>query len=273
MLVERRAGAPTRSDSMKLISWGISDVGRKRDHNEDAFVNRPNEGLFIVADGMGGHLGGDRASRMAVDLVARELEHILGRGRPPARTWPAPGQPEEAPPAAALRAAARAAGAAIYEVAQSDAQLQGMGTTLTALLFRSGRAHVAHVGDSRAYLFRDGRVEQITEDHSWIAEQVKAGLLSEEEARDSKFKHIITRSVGFERDVQVDITAFPVLVGDCYLVCSDGLSNYIDGDELGRLMTAHFYSRVPEILVSLANERGGDDNITVLVVYAANDRT
>jgi protein phosphatase len=183
----------------------------------------------------------------------------------------APGQPDEAPPAAALRQAARAAGAAIYDTAQIDAQLQGMGTTLTALLFRTGRVHVAHVGDSRAYLFRDGRVEQITEDHSWIAEQVKAGLLSEDEARESKFKHIITRSVGFERDVQVDVTAFPVLMGDCYLVCSDGLSNYIEGDELGRIMTAHFYGRVPEVLVGIANERGGDDNITVLVVYAAND--
>jgi protein phosphatase len=257
---------------MKLISWGMSDVGRKRDHNEDAYVDRPDDGLFIVADGMGGHLGGDRASRMAVDLVAEELDRTMAaRATTPLRFEHAPGQPEETPPAAALRAAARAAGAAIYDEAQADAQLQGMGTTLTALLFRSGRVHVGHVGDSRAYLFRDGRVEQITEDHSWIAEQVKAGLLSEEEARDSKFKHIITRSVGFERDVQVDVTAFPVLMGDCYLICSDGLSNYIEADELGRVMTAHFYRRVPEILVSLANERGGDDNITVLVIYAAND--
>jgi protein phosphatase len=257
---------------MRLISWGISDVGRKRDHNEDAFVNRPIEGLFIVADGMGGHLGGDRASRMAVELVAEGVQRGLGPGPLTLPHGEAASRPlEEAPAAAALRAAARAAGAAIYEVAQSDAQLQGMGTTLTALLFRNGRVHVAHVGDSRAYLFRDGHVEQLTEDHSWIAEQVKAGLLSEEEARDSKFKHIITRSVGFERDVLVDITAFPVLMGDCYLVCSDGLSNYVDADELGRLMTSHFYFHVPNVLVSLANERGGDDNITVLVVYAAND--
>ncbi|MBI5479173.1 MAG: serine/threonine-protein phosphatase, partial [Deltaproteobacteria bacterium] len=179
--------------------------------------------------------------------------------------------PEEAPAALALRAAARAAGAAIYEVAQSDEHLQGMGTTLTALLFRGGRAHVAHVGDSRAYLFRDGRVEQLTEDHSWIAEQVRAGLLSEDEARDSKFKHIITRSVGFERDVQVDISAVPVLMGDCYVVCSDGLSNFVESDELAHIMTGAFYSRVPEMLVDLANERGGDDNITVVLVYVAND--
>jgi len=254
---------------MKLISWGLSDVGRKRDHNEDSFVVRPTDGLFIVADGMGGHLGGDRASRMAVDLVAEELEHTLLGAAAPAP--PVAAAPEEAPAALALRAAARAAGAAIYEVAQGDEHLQGMGTTLTALFFRHGRAHVAHVGDSRAYLFRDGRVEQLTEDHSWIAEQVRAGLLSEEEARDSKFKHIITRSVGFERDVQVDISAVPVLMGDCYLVCSDGLSNFVEADELAHIMTGAFYSRVPEMLVDLANERGGDDNITVVLVYVAND--
>jgi serine/threonine protein phosphatase PrpC len=255
---------------MKLIAWGLSDVGRKRDHNEDSYVVRSDDGLFIVADGMGGHLGGDRASRMAVDLVAEGLERTFLSVEAPAVV--AAGQsPEETPAAMALRAAARAAGAAIYEMAQADEHLQGMGTTLTALLFRNGRAHVGHVGDSRAYLFRDGRVEQLTEDHSWIAEQVRAGLLSEEEARDSKFKHIITRSVGFERDVQVDLAAVPVLMGDCYLVCSDGLSNFVEADELARLMTSTFYSRVPETLVDLANERGGDDNITVVLVYVAND--
>jgi len=258
---------------MKLISWGLSDVGRKRDHNEDSYIVRTSDGLFIVADGMGGHLGGDRASRMAVDLMVEEIERTLlaGEAPPPPPAPPVAQVPEEAPAALALRAAARAAGAAIYEVAQSDEHLQGMGTTLTALLFRHGRAHVAHVGDSRAYLFRDGRVEQLTEDHSWIAEQVRAGLLSEEEARDSKFKHIITRSVGFERDVQVDLSAVPVLMGDCYVVCSDGLSNFVEADELARIMTGAFYSRVPEMLVDLANERGGDDNITVVLVYVAND--
>jgi serine/threonine protein phosphatase PrpC len=264
---------------MKLISWGLSDVGRKRDHNEDSYIVRPGDGLFIVADGMGGHLGGDRASRMAVDLVVDEMERtLLGVAVTPAEpppslpaSPPTAQAPEEAPAALALRAAARAAGAAIYEVAQADEHLQGMGTTLTALLFRNGRAHVAHVGDSRAYLFRDGRVEQLTEDHSWIAEQVRAGLLSEEEARDSKFKHIITRSVGFERDVQVDVAAVPVLMGDCYVVCSDGLSNFVESDELARIMTGAFYSRVPEMLVDLANDRGGDDNITVVLVYVAND--
>jgi protein phosphatase len=256
---------------MKLLAWALSDVGLKRDHNEDAFVSLPAAGLFIVADGMGGHLGGERASRMAVDLAAEELGRVQGRGGPlpaaPAQAGAAP----EAPAATALQAAIQGAGAAIYDVAQVDRQVQGMGTTVTALLFREGRAHLAHVGDSRAYLFRDGRMEQLTQDHSWVAEQVRAGLLSEEEARESKFKHIITRSVGFEPEVQVDVSTMPALTGDCYLLCSDGLSNYFEPEELGRVMTAHFYRRVPEILVALANARGGEDNITVIVVYVANE--
>ena len=255
---------------MKLVCWGLSDVGQKRDHNEDAFVMLPAEGLFVVADGMGGHLGGDRASRMAVDLLPEQLRLASSASEPPAAPPTADAELAE-PPAAALRAAARAAGAAIYELAQQEAALQGMGTTLTALLFHGGRAYVAHVGDSRAYLFRDGRVEQLTLDHSWVAEQVRAGLISEEEGRESKFRHIITRSVGFERDVQVDILTMPVTTGDCYLLCSDGLSNYFEPDELARLATAHFYSRLPALLVGLANDRGGDDNITVIVVYVAND--
>jgi protein phosphatase len=146
-----------------------------------------------------------------------------------------------------------------------------MGTTLTALLFNGGRVHLAHVGDSRAFLFRDGRIEQLSEDHSWINEQVKAGLITDEEAKHSKFKHIITRSVGFERDVSVDVMSLPVLMGDCFLICSDGLSNYLETDEIGRLLTTGYYSRVPGLLVDLANERGGDDNITVVLVYVAND--
>jgi protein phosphatase len=147
-----------------------------------------------------------------------------------------------------------------------------MGTTLTALLLHGPRAYLAHVGDSRAYLFRDGQVHQISEDHSWIHEQVKAGLITDDEARDSRFKHIITRSVGFERDVQVDVSHFSLVAGDCFLLCSDGLSNYIEGAELGHVLTANYYRRVPQLLVDIANDRGGEDNVTVVLVYAANDR-
>jgi protein phosphatase len=170
-----------------------------------------------------------------------------------------------------MMTAARIAGREIFERAQADDTLQGMGTTLTALLFREEAVHYAHAGDSRAYLFRDGRVRQLTDDHSWIAEQIRSGAMSEAEARGSKFRHIITRSVGFERDVQVDTGTLEVQAGDCFLVCSDGMSNYVDGPELERILAAAWFRRAPQLLVDVANERGGDDNVTVIAVYAAND--
>jgi len=146
-----------------------------------------------------------------------------------------------------------------------------MGTTLTVLLFAGNQLHMGHVGDSRAYLYRDGRARQLTEDHSWIAEQVRAGIITESEARESKFRHIITRSVGFEREVDVDGLGVAVEAGDCFLLCSDGLSNLVSPEEVGRIVTTTFYAKVPQLLVDLANDRGGDDNITVVVVCVAND--
>jgi protein phosphatase len=147
-----------------------------------------------------------------------------------------------------------------------------MGTTLTALLFGGGYVYLGHVGDSRAYLYRDGKARQLTEDHSWIQEQVRAGLLSPEEAKESRFRNIITRSVGFEPAVDPDLTGISVQAGDCFVLCSDGLSNYLSVEEVGQVLTSHFYRDVAPIFVQMANDRGGDDNVTCLVVYAGNDR-
>ena len=263
---------------MKLFAWGQTDVGSKRDHNEDSFLVANDLGLFVVADGMGGHQGGDRASQLAVEIMRKEVDAALQNGLSRARIPTGPTEPagnltktDDPPPAAAvLRDATKAASQAIFDLAQADSQLQGMGTTVTALLVHDERAYLGHVGDSRAYVYRDGKVSQLTEDHSWIREQVKAGLLTPEDARDSKFKHIITRSVGFERDVLVDLQQVPVTAGDCFVLCSDGLSNYVEPVELASVLTANYYRKVPQILIELANERGGDDNISVVVVYAAN---
>jgi protein phosphatase len=243
---------------MRLIPYALSDVGRKRDHNEDSFLVREEVSLFAVADGMGGHQAGEKASRMALETLASILKK--------------PDNPENRDDVLAkLRDATQAAGAAIFDAAQADPTLQGMGTTMTSLWFHGGRAYLAHVGDSRAYLFRDGRAQQLSDDHSWVSEQVRAGMMTEDEARDSKFRHIITRSVGFEREVLVDGAAIPVQAGDCYVICSDGLSNYVEGEELARLLTSRFYRDVPRLLVELANDRGGDDNITVVLVHVANE--
>jgi protein phosphatase len=147
-----------------------------------------------------------------------------------------------------------------------------MGTTLTALLFSGGHVHLGHVGDSRAYLYRNGRARQLTEDHSWIQEQVRAGLISPEEAKESRFRNIITRSVGFEPSVEPDLVGLAVQAGDCFVLCSDGLSNYLSVEEFGQVLTAHFYRDVPNMFVDMANDRGGDDNVTCLIIYAGNEK-
>jgi serine/threonine protein phosphatase PrpC len=246
-------------------------VGRKRHHNEDSLLCNNELSLFAVADGMGGHLGGERASRMAVEILEREIEKARQAGQlsRPTGELP-PGDPH--PVRALLRRAVIEADRNIYEVAMQNPALAGMGTTLTVLLFAGNQLHMGHVGDSRAYLYRDGRARQLTEDHSWIQEQVRAGLISVEEAKESRFRNIITRSVGFEPSVEPDLAALAVQAGDCFVVCSDGLSNYLSVDELGQVLTGHFYRDVAKVFVDLANDRGGDDNVTCLVVYAGNEK-
>jgi len=246
-------------------------VGRKRHHNEDSLLCNNELSLFAVADGMGGHLGGERASRMAVEILEREIEKARQEGQlaTPLGELP-PGEPH--PIRALLRRAVIEADRNIYEAAMANPALAGMGTTLTVLLFAGDQLHMGHVGDSRAYLYRDGRARQLTEDHSWIQEQVRAGLISAEEAKESRFRNIITRSVGFEPSVEPDLAVVAVQAGDCFVLCSDGLSNYLSADELGQVLTAHFYRDVAKVFVDLANDRGGDDNVTCLVVYAGNEK-
>jgi hypothetical protein len=169
-----------------------------------------------------------------------------------------------------MRGVVRRASSAIFEAAWAKPELRGMGTTLTAVLVHGGRAHLVHAGDSRCYMFRDGHLKQLTDDHSWIAEQLRSGQISEAEAKSSKFRHVITKSIGFERDIEADMKSVPVSAGDCFLLCSDGMSNYIEHGELERIVAMTWYRRLPETLIELANSRGGDDNITVVVGLVAN---
>jgi PPM family protein phosphatase len=198
---------------MRIVGWGASDVGRKRAHNEDSLLCNNDLHLYAVADGMGGHLGGERASSMAVEILEREIEEVRRAGllslAPETVTTGA-----SHPVNALLRRAVVEADRHIYEAAMANPELTGMGTTLTALLFSDGYVHLSHVGDSRAYLYRDGRARQLTEDHSWIQEQVRAGLISPEEAKESRFRNIITRSVGFEPSVEPDLAGIAVQAGD-----------------------------------------------------------
>lgn len=254
---------------MKPCGWAITDVGRRRDHNEDTFLCNNRLALYAVADGMGGHLGGERASHMAVEILEREMERSLDGELKATVSGPKPEGGLRAV-AQALRDATIVAAKTIHEAAHTDAQHAGMGTTLTSALFHGKHVSVCHVGDSRAYLYRDGRARQLTEDHSWIQEQVRAGLLSREDALLSRFRNIITRSVGFEPTVEPDLLTLPVELGDCFLLCSDGLSNYLSTEEIAQVLTDRFYADAGPAFVEIANERGGEDNITCIVIYVAN---
>jgi protein phosphatase len=169
-----------------------------------------------------------------------------------------------------MRGVVKRASTSIYEAAWAKPELRGMGTTLTAVLVHGGRAHLVHAGDSRCYMFRDGQLRQLTDDHSWIAEQLRSGAISEAEAKSSKFRHVITKSIGFERDTEADMKSVPVSAGDCFLLCSDGMSNYVEHGELERIVAMTWYRRLPQTLIELANQRGGEDNITVVVGLVAN---
>ena len=172
-----------------------------------------------------------------------------------------------------MRNAVQFSGQRVFDVALENPEYQGMGTTLTTLLVLGRMAHIAHVGDSRLYTIRDGLIEQITDDHTLVNEQMKKGLITEEEARESKLRNVITRSVGFEKEVEVDLVSLPVRKGDLYLICSDGLTGAITDEELGQTVLENYYAEVPDILVYMVNVRGGEDNVTVLLIYVEEDKT
>ncbi len=251
---------------MRLIAWPMTDVGRVRSHNEDSYLVDDEIGLYLVADGMGGHAGGAHASQTCVEVVDKVVRRGLGG------VGTLPRESASAALNELLGASASEASARIFDKAQEDASLHGMGTTLTGMLFQGDRGYVVHVGDSRCYLFRQGTARQLTNDHSWLNEQIQAGLLTEEEAAASDLKHIITRSVGFEREVQADLVTVNVSPGDAFLLCSDGLCNYLELEELNELARDHYYADLPRICTEIALERGGEDNVTVVVMLACNDQ-
>lgn len=249
-----------------MVSAGLTDVGRKRNHNEDSFLIDDELKLYVVADGMGGHAGGGTASRIAVETIDRELRSSRQSSDSPFLSA-APLQ--ESPLPEIIRNAVESACMAIFNAAQEDPRLAGMGTTVIALLVKDEHAFFAHVGDSRAYLIRGDLIQQISEDHSLVNEQIKAGMITPEEAKHSRYKNIITRSVGFEEDVQVDVMGLLLEPGDVFVLCSDGLANMVDDEELREIVRRTPLEETPKKLVELANERGGDDNITVIVVQTA----
>ncbi len=250
---------------MEIRFWAATDVGRTRDHNEDNFLVDKKLNLFVVADGMGGHAAGEVASSMAV----REVRRVIAEHRDVVENY----VKEETPAGrqALIRLIASSieqACARIFHLAQENPDKRGMGTTLSMMLVANKRGFIGHVGDSRIYLVRAGQVHQLTEDHSLINELIKRGRLKPGDAFDSPYKNAVTRAVGVYESVEVDTFDFDVLPGDNYLLCSDGLSCYLDDDVTRSYLTADNVKEIPEQFIRLANESGGKDNITAVVVRA-----
>jgi protein phosphatase len=248
---------------MRITSCGMTDVGVKRTNNEDNYLINDELGLFVVCDGMGGHAGGEFASAIAVNTVEEVLTNFEFHAEDLGTFDPEDGPVEMV--REKLRYAVRLAGKRIYEKAQEESEYRGMGTTCIALLLDGGNAFLGHVGDSRAYVVREGRIEQLTEDHSLVNEKIKAGLLTPEQARGHKLKNIITRSLGYTEDVEIDVQVRAVRRGDHYVMCSDGLSNLLDAGEMGEIVLDCGPQEAARRLIEMACERGGDDNITVVI--------
>jgi len=241
-------------------------VGRKRKRNEDSYVIAPEVGLFAVADGMGGHNAGDVASQKAIEVMRGFVE---GHAGTLAAFADDPSPDRGAAAARVVEEAIQSACATIYRMSEGDVRLRGMGTTFVCLVVAGERAVVAHVGDSRLYLFRKGSLHALTEDHTLVHEQIKAGAITPENAKNSPFKGVLTRALGAHESVQVDSLVVDLLPGDAFLLCSDGLYGYFEEDELAaRFASAAVDEGLAAALVAAANERGGRDNITALVVSA-----
>jgi protein phosphatase len=284
---------------MQINAVGKTDVGRKREFNEDAFAVHMPAGLMALADGMGGHAAGEVAARIAIETLsdviaggtsgttpARPKAHgaaagaavngaVSARGGVRAGGTPAAGVPatsaEAHDPAERLRAAVSLANEKIFSEIEQHEELRGMGTTLVAALAHNDHLCVAHVGDSRAYLCRGGEIRQITDDHSWVNEQVGLGLLSRQEAQRHPFRNVITRALGSREDVAPDIAELALEPDDTVLLCSDGLTTMLEDDEILAILMRHAGdpAGAADELIHRANESGGEDNITVIVAGAS----
>ncbi|MBN2432659.1 MAG: Stp1/IreP family PP2C-type Ser/Thr phosphatase [Acidobacteria bacterium] len=248
-----------------IVVAGLSHQGMVRKENQDSygFIEPESEDLleergrlFIVADGLGGHRGGRVASKMAVDLIGKIYFSS-----------------EKKPIYPALLHAVEIANRSIYEASNKHEELRGMATTCTALVIRDQNIHMTHVGDSRAYLVRQGAIKQVSTDHTLVEEMVHSGIINEDEAKSHPDSHILTRSLGILQAVEMDVLDPPLQFqrGDSLLLCSDGLTVYLEDSEIFRIVSENSPDRACELLVETANERGGRDNITVEIIHFKTD--
>ncbi len=248
---------------MKVTAFGKTDVGQRREKNEDSFLINDNYQLYVVADGMGGHLGGEIASQLAAKTIESVMIEL---DADPDMTLQEDSSVDIGDYGSHLSYAISQACLEVFDRAANDHALKGMGTTSVVLFIRDDNAYIANVGDSRVYRIRNNSITQITKDHSLVGEQLRAGMITEEDAKKHKFKNIITRSVGFQEHVDAEIDVCDLQSNDFFILCSDGLCNMISNDEILDIVCGNKMSDVCGRLVDVANERGGDDNITVVVV-------
>ena len=252
------------------ISWAArTDPGLRRAQNEDSYRACPDVGLFVVADGMGGHAGGEVASELAVAEIQKVIESTTSLG--PQDTWPVPFDRSCGRDGNRLRAGFDIANRRIAQHMAGAENLRGMATTAVAVLLNGGgQAALAHVGDSRAYLYRADRLTRLTSDHSWVEEQMRAGVLTEAAAREHPWRNIVTRALSGADDLRVDVAELDLQAGDRLLLCSDGLSSVLKDSAIGNIVAAaRDLESGCEELVNQANAAGGPDNITTLLLDMA----
>jgi serine/threonine protein phosphatase PrpC/CRP-like cAMP-binding protein len=254
---------------MKLKSFGQTDVGKRRDHNEDCIFIDEQTGLYVVADGMGGHAAGEVASATSVDVLKEEfkknaalIESFKSNG------------PDEVREQILkmIEAAVQKACATVYKMGQEDLQQHGMGTTLSVMLISDSGGFIAHVGDSRIYLVREDQVHQLSIDHTLVNEQLKRGTITKEDAHKARYKNVITRALGIQESVRVDTLHLDILPEDKFLLCSDGLHGYLKPGEVKQIIKSGPDADVCQKFIDLANERGGKDNISIVYIDVAEDK-
>jgi protein phosphatase len=249
---------------MRVVSFGMTDIGRKRPHNEDAYLCDDGLGLYVVADGVGGHAKGEIASQESIEQVQGWVRH--GMQHIHALTQASDDPDPQYRVRRLIESAVQQACYMVFGMAELDPERRGMSTTISALLVAGNMGFIAQVGDSRVYLMHQGEVAQLTEDHTLINYKLKHGLITEEEARKAPGKNVITRAVGHRDYVEVDTTQVQVGPGDRFLVCSDGLHGYVEMNEIAPLLRIDPLQDAARQFIALANSRGGRDNITCVIV-------
>ncbi len=251
--------------ALRISSEALTDVGRKRKGNEDAHSVDAGHKLYVVADGMGGHAAGEVASRIAVDSIGEFVALTAGNEE---ITWPFGLDETISYDGNRLKTAIRHANRKVLEATRENAELEGMATTVAAVLVDGDIANIAHVGDSRIYKWSDGEMTLLTSDHSWVNEQIQTGVISAEQARSHPLRNVVTRALGGRADLLVDIQALPVKSGEVLLLCSDGLTTMLPDEDIVAVLerSGGDISTAARDLVDEANERGGEDNITVVLM-------